>query len=307
MHEIDISEKVSQISEQLTQFIASYAEEKGTECALIWYSGYIDSTTITKLTIEALGKEAIKLMVRTDKFSNIQENIFETSIDFLGLNKDNLVKCDIESIIKKIGAETLIPGSLREVPLVYEPLTYSLLKHSTVIDEGKTYGMIGKATSGREELIHKVIAYNKLRSRVHMAFAYLTAEIENRFLIGTINKSELLTGLFTKWGKGHSADIMPLGNLYRSQIIQLADYLQIPESITSLAKADLLPGIENKYMYFFDLSALEVDQILIGLETGLSLKQITTKTGIPLEKVEKVNTYFISSQYARKAPVIPKI
>jgi len=167
--------------------------------------------------------------------------------------------------------------------------------------------MIGKATSGREDLIHKVIAYNKLRSRVHMAFAYLRAEIENRFLIGTVNKTELLTGLFTKWGKGHSADIMPLGNLYRSQIIQLAEYLQIPESISSLAKADLLPGIDNKYMYFFNLSAREVDQILIGLETGLSSQEINARTSIPHEKIEKVNTYFISSKYARTAPVIPKI
>jgi NAD+ synthase len=173
--------------------------------------------------------------------------------------------------------------------------------------EEKTYGMVGKATSDRERWIHKIIAHNKFRSRLQMAVAYLTAEQENRFLIGTINKTELSTGLFTKWGHGHSADLMPLGDLYRSQIFEVAEYLKLPEPIQNLSKADLIPGVQNKYLYFFELIVDEVDRILVHLEHGYSIVEISDKLNIPLEKVEKINTYYNSAAFTRQVPLIPKI
>ena len=167
--------------------------------------------------------------------------------------------------------------------------------------------MVGKASSGRERLIHKVIAHNKLRSRVQMAVAYLTAETENAFLLGTINKTELQTGLFTKFGHSHCADIMPLGNLYRTQILQIAEFLDIPSKISDLAKADLLPGIQNKYQYFFNLEASEVDRILVRLENGFSEDEIHDQTQIDLKLIEKVQSYVSSAVYMRTATLIPKI
>ncbi len=275
---------------------------------VILYSGYIDSTIIAKIVMDTFEEEEIKLLIRSESVFDKHTEILKNSIKYLGIPDSQIVHCDIAPIVKPFSSDTLIPGRSREVPSLYQPLSYSLLKSSLIREiEGNTYDMVGKAESERERLLHKVIAHNKLRSRIQMAVAYLTAETENALLLGTINKTEMLTGLFTKWGHGHCADIMPLGNFYRTQILQIADYLDIPSQIANKAKADLLPGIQNKYQYFFELSAFDVDRILVRLEHGLSIDEINRETDIDLNLIDKVNQYFASSVYTRAAPLIPKI
>ncbi|UCE14564.1 MAG: NAD(+) synthase [Candidatus Heimdallarchaeota archaeon] len=306
--ELDISKDVATVSEKIIHFIETLKEERGVEGVLILFSGYMDSTVVSKLSLEAVGEEAVKLLIRTNKYFDKQEDMLEMSLDFLGVSEENVVKCDIEPMLKKFGARDLLPGSVREIPSLYQPLSYSLLRNTAKKEiEENTYGMVGTASSEREKWIHKIIAHNKLRSRLQMAIAYYTAEQENRFLVGTINKTELSTGLFTKWGHGHCGDVMPLGNLYRSQILQLAEYLNLPESIRTLTKADLMPGVENKYQYFFGVPAFNVDKILVCLEHGLPLNEIADKTGLPIEIIEKINTYYNSAAYTRQAPLIPKV
>jgi NAD+ synthase len=100
---------------------------------------------------------------------------------------------------------------------------------------------------------------------------------------------------------------MPLGNLYRTQILQLANHMGLPEEITNLSKADFLPGIPNKYQYFFELSSFDVDRILVRLENGLSPEEINAQTDIALELIEKVNKYCSSAAYTSSAPLIPKV
>ena len=100
---------------------------------------------------------------------------------------------------------------------------------------------------------------------------------------------------------------MPLGNLYRTQILQLANHINLPVEITSTAKADLLPGVPNKYEYFFGLNSFDVDRILVRLEHGLSLNEIQSQTEISMELIEKVNHYFASAGYTRAAPLMPKV
>lgn len=308
LKELNISNDVANIVERIVHFIRTSIEERGVEGVLVLFSGYMDSTIVSKLCLEAVGVEAVKLLIRTNKYFEKQEETLKTSIDFLGVPEENIVQCDIEPMLKNFESKDLIPGSVREVPSLYQPLSYSLLKNTAKKEIAeRTYGMVGKTTSDREKWIRKIIAHNKFRSRLQMAVAYLTADQENRFLVGTINKSELSTGLFTKWGHSHCADLMPLGDLYRSQILKLAEYLELPEPIQNLSKADLIPGVQNKYMYFFELSVGDVDRILIQLEQGQSVTEINSKMGIPIDTIEKINTYYNSAAFSRQVPLIPKI
>lgn len=308
LKDLDISAKADKIVAKIGNFIETSKEEQGVDGVVILFSGYIDSTVITKIALDSLGESVVKLIIRSENIFDKHTDTLKNSIEYLGIAEENVVHCDVAPLMKKFLSDDLIPGHNREIPSLYQPLSYSLLKSSLIKElEGNTYGMVGKANSERERLIHKIIAHNKLRSRIQMAVAYLTAETENAFLLGTINKTEIQTGLFTKWGHGHCADIMPLGNLYRTQILQIADYLDIPSKIANLAKADLLPGIENKYQYFFKLSANEVDRILVRLENGLSENEIHIQTLIDLKSIKKVIKYVGSAVYTRGAPLIPKI
>jgi NAD+ synthase len=306
---LDINGHENGIIQKITTFIATQTKRRGVDGVLILFSGYIDSTIVTKLALDSLEENSVKLLVRHGKYdSGNQEEILNSSIEFLGINKEYIVQHDIDPMVEQLKSGIYTSGSIREIPTIYEPLSYNLLK-ITAKEEilEKTYGMIGTADTEREKLIHKIIALNKIRSRLHMAIAYFTAEQENRFFLGTINKTELLTGLFTKWGHGHCADLMPLGDLYRSQIIQLAKKLDIPGAIRNSAKADLLPGIDNKYLYFFNLKSSDVDRILIGLEEGLSTREISKINDLALDAVKKVKYFYNSTVFTRSTPLIPKI
>lgn len=308
MEELDISKDIMEIKERIVHFIETSKEERGVEGVLVLFSGYMDSTVVSKLSLDALDNKGVKLLLRTNKYFEKQEEILETSIEFLGITEENIVRCDIEPLLKNFESKDLIPGSVRDIPSVYQSLSYSLLKSTAKKEiEEKTYSMVGKADSDREKWIQKIVSLNKFRSRLQMAVAYLTAEQENRFLVGTINKTELSTGLFTKWGHSHCADLMPLGGLYRSQIFQLAEYLELPEPIRNLSKADLIPGVQNKYIYFFDLPVGDVDRILVCLEQGLSSTDISSTTGLPIDKIEKICMYYNSAAYTRQVPLIPKV
>ena len=76
------------------------------------------------------------------------------------------------------------------------------------------------------------LAESNIKPRVRMTYLYQYAQINNLLVIGTSNLSERTIGYFTKWGDGAS-DLNPLGNITKKEVYILAEYLQIPESITN--------------------------------------------------------------------------
>jgi len=71
---------------------------------------------------------------------------------------------------------------------------------------------------------------SNLKARLRMITLYYTANQLQYIVVGSGNRSELTIGYFTKYGDG-GVDIMPLGNLVKGQVRELADYLGIPQEI----------------------------------------------------------------------------
>lgn len=81
-----------------------------------------------------------------------------------------------------------------------------------------------------------------LKPRLRMISLYYYASLRNYLVAGTGNKSEIIVGYFTKYGDG-GADILPLGNLLKSQIREIAKELVLPDAIINKPpSAGLLPG-----------------------------------------------------------------
>ncbi len=76
---------------------------------------------------------------------------------------------------------------------------------------------------------NKIIKGN-LVARIRMCFLYYYAGLKNRLVLGSSNKTELNLGYFTKYGDG-AADLLPLGDLYKTQITALAKYVEVPHTI----------------------------------------------------------------------------
>ncbi len=74
------------------------------------------------------------------------------------------------------------------------------------------------------------MAENNIKPRLRMITLYYLANRLNYLVIGSSNRSELSVGYFTKHGDGGS-DVIPLGNLAKRQVRELAKYLDIPREI----------------------------------------------------------------------------
>jgi NAD+ synthase len=149
------------------------------------------------------------------------------------------------------------------------------------------------------------LALANMKARIRMTLLFEYANMTSSIVCGTNNKSELLVGYFTKYGDGGS-DIMPIGDLYKTQIRELARFLKIPEEIVSKPPtAGLIRGQTDELELGCGYDTL--DKILMGLERKQEISEIAKKAGVKNSKVEKVKKMRIKSQHKRATPMIPKI
>ena len=148
-------------------------------------------------------------------------------------------------------------------------------------------------------------ALANIKTRIRMSLLYEFANMTNCLVCGTSNKSELLVGYFTKYGDG-GVDIQPIGDLYKTQVRELAHYLNIPKAIISKPPmAGLWKGQTDEKE--LKISYKKLDLILAGLEQKIRIEEITKIAGVKKSDVEHVNKMRVLSQHKRGTPLIPKI
>ncbi len=74
------------------------------------------------------------------------------------------------------------------------------------------------------------VAQANIKARLRMVTLYYVANQMNYLVVGSGNRSEITIGYFTKHGDA-GADILPLGNLVKKEVKELARYLGIPQAI----------------------------------------------------------------------------
>jgi len=150
------------------------------------------------------------------------------------------------------------------------------------------------------------VANGNLRARIRMTILYYYANISNKLVCGTSDKSELLLGYYTKYGDG-GVDIMPIADLYKTQVRALAKKLGLPRKISEKPSSPRLwPG----QMAESELGATyeEVDRILyLYVEHNKSIEEIVEKTGITTEKVEEVIRRVHRNEHKRLPPPIARV
>ena len=122
--------------------------------------------------------------------------------------------------------------------------------------------------------------------------------------VGTGNKTERLLGYFT-WHADDSPPINPLGDLFKTQVWQLATFLGVPDVIVSKpASADLIEGQTDERD--FGISYAEADQILNWLVSGYSPAALVSR-GFDPAKVELVRKRLAGTHWKRKLPTVAMV
>lgn len=130
------------------------------------------------------------------------------------------------------------------------------------------------------------VVYGNLKPRIRMTVLYYLAGLKKLMVLGTTNRSEMEIGYFTKYGDG-GVDINPLGDLYKSEIMEMVTDLKIPEDIIESApSAALWSGQTDEKELGIEYYLL--DTILKLLDQGFGTREVSAFTDLPLEKIQKI-------------------
>lgn len=161
-----------------------------------------------------------------------------------------------------------------------------------------------------DPLIMQDPAMDKVRrgnilARQRMIILYDRSSRERGLVVGTGNKTETLLGYSTIFGDSACA-INPLGDLYKTQVWQLAEYLEIPEVIRSKApSADLWTGQTDEGELGFTYE--RVDELLVLMvDERLTDAQLAAR-GFDSDFIASVRRLIRRSQFKRLPPVIAKV
>ncbi len=147
--------------------------------------------------------------------------------------------------------------------------------------------------------------HGNAKARARMMFLYAEAQGRGRLVCGTGNKSELLVGYFTKHGDG-GVDLEPIGDLYKTQVIELAAHMGLPADLVARPpSAGLHPGQTDEED--LGMSYVRLDAILKGIELNTGVEDIARRTGETLADVQRIETMVRRSEHKRHAPMVAKI
>ncbi|MFB6254171.1 MAG: NAD+ synthase [Halobacteriaceae archaeon] len=148
------------------------------------------------------------------------------------------------------------------------------------------------------------VATGNVRVRIRGVLNYFVANHENRIVLGTGNRSEALTGYFTKYGD-QAVDCNPIGNLYKYQVRQLARNIGVPEEIvTKTPSAGMWAGQSDEEE--LGLSYDTLDGILaLHIDGPISASRTAAFLDIDIDVIEHVEDLVIESQHKRQMPPSP--
>ncbi|MGP8077485.1 MAG: NAD+ synthase [Thermoplasmata archaeon] len=150
-----------------------------------------------------------------------------------------------------------------------------------------------------------VVTLGNTKARIRMLVLYSIARRRRRLVAGTGNKSELLLGYFTKYGDG-GVDLLPIGDLYKTEVRALAAELGLPEAIRARPPtAGLWDGQTDEQELGAPYEV--VDRILRGLEELRSEAEIVAVTGIPTAQVRDIAMRVTQSRHKRRPPPVAKV
>ncbi len=134
----------------------------------------------------------------------------------------------------------------------------------------------------------QIVAASNFKQRARMAMLYYHAELRNYAVIGTPNKNEHDMGFFVKYGDG-GADINPIGHLFKSQVFQLARFLDVPVEIQQRPPTtDTYSAGSTQEEFFYRIPFKILDLVWLGYERGVDHAAIASTLNLTIDQVERV-------------------
>jgi NAD+ synthase len=309
---LDAEAEVNRIVTELRRTVHGTLHRQG---AVVGISGGIDSSTVLALCARAFGPEHVVGILLPEQHSSPDSAMLAHKLaDRFGVQT---VTEDITAALEGLGCYRRLDEAIRRIFPDFEAgwkakivLPGTLLEQQTL----NVFSLTVTLPDGQEmtkrlpvQEYSQIVAASNFKQRSRMAMLYYHAELRNYAVIGTANKNEHGLGFFVKYGDG-GVDVSPIIHLLKSQVYQLARYLDVPEEIQQRTPtSDTYSGGSTQEEFFFRLPFSILDTIWYGYEHGVPSQTMADVMGLTLEQVERIVDDIARKQrttaYLRTAPL----
>jgi len=255
----------------------------------------------------------IDLSINTDLTIKILTGFIKTELNRVGFNKTLMgLSGGIDSAVSLyLSTRALGPENVLAVRMPYKTSPQDTLEDAqTMIDDLGVQSMTVEITEMVDPLINHYEDMTKLRAgnimaRMRMIVLYDQSVPFKGLVMGTSNKTEMLLGYSTIFGDSAAA-LQPIGDLYKTQVRQLAKALGVPDKVIQKApSADLWIGQTDEGELGFTYA--EVDKLLYLLVDQRYRPEACVEEGFDKAFVDRVMGLMRRNHFKRVMPPIAKL
>lgn len=283
--------------------------------AVLGVSGGVDSSVCLALSVKAFGPDRVVGLAMPEEDSNPEsEKLARDLTEQYGVE---LIVEDMTAAVAGFGTyerrDEAIKNVFPEFNSSYKAkivLPDNLLEKETLnIFQLTIISPDGQEKSARIPLKEylQIVAASNFKQRSRMAMEYYHADRLNYIVIGTGNKNEHEQGFFVKWGDG-GADVKPIAHLLKTQVYQLAKYLDVPKAIQERTPTTDTYSAECTQEEFFYRVPFDIaDTVWLGMERNIPVAEIAAALELQEDQVVRIqndiNRKVRTTEYLKANPI----
>jgi NAD+ synthase len=290
--DIDVAAEAARIEAALRVQLRSAVRKRGLVLGL---SGGIDSSVCAALAARAIGPQNVFCLYMPENDSDPESLRLGKSVaSAFGLQGE------VENIgptLEAMGCYARRDAFIREVVPDYGPgWTSKVVIASALSTAGYNISSLVVRSPDGETRQHRltapaylgIVAATNMKQRTRKQLEYFHADRLNYAVIGTPNRLEYDQGFFVKNGDG-AADVKPIAHLYKSQVYQLAEFLDVPEEVRRRPPTtDTYSLAQTQEEFYFALPYQKMDLCLYGLNNAVPAAEVGEAVSLSEEQVNLV-------------------
>jgi len=308
---IDAAAETDRICAAIKDAVFGQLRRKG---IVVGVSGGIDSSLVAGLAVRALGKERVFALF-TPEMDSSEDTLRLGRLLTDWLQIPSALE-DISPILEAAGCYRRRNDAIRRVVPEFtdEYKCKLVLPNLLDADHYPIFFIVVQSPRGDTKSVRLtleaylgVVAATNFKQRTRKMMEYYYADLLQYAVAGTPNLLEYDQGFFVKNGDG-AADLKPISHLYKSQVYQLARYLEIPEEIQRRPPTTDTYSLEqSQEEFYFSLPLDKMDLCLYGRNHEIPPEELGAMIGLSTDRIKRAYARIDSKRRAARYLHLPAI